>query len=495
MTYALITIVTIAIIVLVLWLIWYQITKPWQHLPTPKNSIPFIGHIFPLDRTKIIQFINKQFKDTGKRTVCVWLLWNPLVISIDVKLFEEVLKSTQYISKGNIYDFLKEWLGTGLLISDGKKWKTRRRMLTPAFHFDILKSNFDIINRHAKTFIETLMIQTKINEKPIEFFEITKGFSLNTLLESAMGITFGQSESKLNAMLSSYTYGVDILTSAVQERFVRPWLWSPFIYRNFTADGKEYYKQLIIANTFIRNVIDDRIETLQMEGNDNKRLLFLDILLDAYQKKEIDIEGIMEEVHTFMFEGHDTVSSSIAWAVYCIGRDKRVQGKIFEEINSISEEGFCMESLTQLKYTECVIKESLRLHPPVPVILRTMDTDVEIYNLKIPANTDTAFHLLVMQRDESIWKDAAQFKPERFVDDSFSKRNPFTYLPFSAGPRNCIGQRYAMMELKIVLFHLLKTFRLEATQEESELKQHIAVIHRADDGLLIKCIKRKEKEN
>jgi len=368
-------------------------------------------------------------------------------------------------------------------------------MLTPAFHFDILKSNFDIINRHAKTFIETLMIQTKINEKPIEFFEITKGFSLNTLLESAMGITFGQSESKLNAMLSSYTYGVDILTSAVQERFVRPWLWSPFIYRNFTADGKEYYKQLIIANTFIRNVIDDRIETLQMEGNDNKRLLFLDILLDAYQKKEIDIEGIMEEVHTFMFEGHDTVSSSIAWAVFCIGRDKRVQGKIFEEINSISEEGFCMESLTQLKYTECVIKESLRLHPPVPVILRTMDTDVEINNLKIPANTDTAFHLLVMQRDESIWKDAAQFKPERFVDDSFSKRNPFTYLPFSAGPRNCIGQRYAMMELKIVLFHLLKTFRLEATQEESELKQHIAVIHRADDGLLIKCIKRKEKEN
>jgi len=234
---------------------------------------------------------------------------------------------------------------------------------------------------------------------------------------------------------------------------------------------------------------------LQMEGNDNKRLLFLDILLDAYQKKEIDIEGIIEEVNTFMFEGHDTVSSSIAWTVYCIGRDKRVQEKIFEEINSIPEEGFCMESLTQLKYTECVIKESLRLHPPVPVILRNMDTDVEINDLKIPAYTDTAFYILLMQRDESIWKDATKFKPERFSDDSFSKRNPFTYLPFSAGPRNCIGQRYAMMELKVVLYHLLKKFWLEATKEESELKQHMEVIQRTDDGLLMKCFQRKEKEN
>jgi len=360
------TVITIAIIVLILWLIWYQITKPWRFLPTPKYSIPFLGHILrrPLDRTKILKYVNLLFKETGKRTFVLWALWSPIVVSIDIKLFEEFLKSTQYISKGNVYDILKEWLGTGLLISDGGKWKTRRRMLTPAFHFDILKSNFDIINRHAKTFIETLMVRTKLNEEPIEFFEITKEFSLNALLESAMGIRYDKSKSKINALLFAYTRSVDILTGALQKRFVRPWLWLPFIYRNFTADGREYYKQLKIANTFIRNVIDDRIETLKIEGSDNKPLLFLDILLDAYQKKEIDIEGIIEEVNTFMFEGHDTVSSSIAWAVYCIGRDKRVQEKMFEEINSIPEEGFCMESLNQLKYTECVIKESLRLHPP-----------------------------------------------------------------------------------------------------------------------------------
>jgi len=487
-------VVTLTVIVLVLWLIWYRITKPWRHLPTPKYLIPFFGQLFriPLDTSKLIGAVQQMFNETGSIFV-IWITCRPTVVSKDVGLLEEIFKTTQYIRKGTAYDLLKEWLGTGLLLSDGKKWKTRRRMLTPAFHFDILKSNFEIIHRHSKHFAASLK-NYRTNDQPIEFFKITKEFSLNVLLESAMGIQRNTAKTNENITSSNYTHAVDRLAALPSSRYSKPWQWNSLLYR-LSSDGREYYKQLEIAHQFVRGVIENRISSLNKEDDDKKCRLFLDILLDAYQNKEIDIEGIVEEVNTFMFEGHDTVSSAISWTVYCIGRDKNVQEKVFEEINSIPEEGFCMESLTQLKYTECVIKESLRLHPPVPFVFRHIETDVEINGVTIPANSDIVFHILFMHRDENVWKNATKFKPERFNDDSYNKRNPFTFLPFSAGPRNCIGQRFAMMELKLVLFYLMKNFSFESMQTENELKEHIEVIHRTNNGLWIKCLQRKEKEN
>jgi len=200
------------------------------------------------------------------------------------------------------------------------------------------------------------------------------------------------------------------------------------------------------------------------------QMAFLDILLQStIDGKPLSNDDIREEVDTFMFEGDDTTTSCVSHALYSIARHPEVQAKLVQEIYEIigkdKDAPITIQQLQDLKYLECVIKETLRLYPSVPAIGRKTDTDITIDGKLIPANTSIYLVFFWAHRDPEFFPEPDVFKPERFLEDvqelkSKGKSQTFSYLPFSAGPKNCIGQKFALLEVKSMVSKILRHYEL-----------------------------------
>lgn len=151
-----------------------------------------------------------------------------------------------------------------------------------------------------------------------------------------------------------------------------------------------------------------------------------------------------------------------------------MQRKCINEIVGVfgtdSKASTTLTKLNQLPYLETVIKETLRLFPSVPFIGRLSNEDITLTNNRIiPSGSNIIVPIYSMSHNEKLFKDAEQFKPERFnIERSADTQNPFSYIPFSAGPRNCIGQKFATYEIKSVVSKILRNFEIEATRECQE---------------------------
>jgi len=204
-----------------------------------------------------------------------------------------------------------------------------------------------------------------------------------------------------------------------------------------------------------------------------KKLAFLDVLMNARTEdgQKLSKSDIQEEVDTFMFEGHDTTTYGLLWAVYLIGRYPQVQKKLHEEIDqNLDDEKITQDKLRKLVYLEQVLKESSRLYGSVPFISRHLSHDVEIDGYTLPKGLDVAVAIYNLHRNPSVWKDPDTFDPSRFSKENSANRHPFAHIPFSAGPRNCIGQKFAVQEEKVLLSLLLKKFKFTSHDSESDLK-------------------------
>ena len=188
------------------------------------------------------------------------------------------------------------------------------------------------------------------------------------------------------------------------------------------------------------------------------RSTFLDLLLQTRLAGDelLSDDDIRGEVNTFMFAGHETVTSCLSFTLYYLSRYPDVQQRLYEEIETMARAPeLTYGALMELKYTELVIRETLRLNPSVPMIGRMAAGDMEIDGVTIPTGTEVMLNIYVMQNDPQYYPDADQFRPERFLQEPPA----YSYLPFSTGVRSCIGQRFAMLEMKTVLVRLLSRFR------------------------------------
>jgi cytochrome P450 len=184
-------------------------------------------------------------------------------------------------------------------------------------------------------------------------------------------------------------------------------------------------------------------------------------------------KDIREEVDTFLFEGHDTSSISMTMTLVLLGIYPDIQDRARDELHSIfgdSDRDATMEDLNAMKYVEAVIKESLRLYPSVPGITRELQTPLQLKNYTIPPMTTIAVYPFILHRSEDIYPNAEEFIPERFLDEENKAKFQFGYLPFSAGARNCIGQKYAMNQMKIVVSTILRNAKFESLGRKEDIQ-------------------------
>ncbi|CAH3155033.1 unnamed protein product [Porites lobata] len=340
------------------------------------------------------------------------------------------------------------WLS---LFSDGDKWKKRRKLITPTFHFRILNDFIQVCEEQTAILVSRL--KEKVNKGVFDIMPYITLLTLDIICVTSMG----PSPKAQEKSSSPYVRAVVRVSELLEHRGRSPWLWPDIIY-NLSPSGREFNKCLDILHGFTDKVIDEQIaeraatkRSVGEQGQQNnsecqterKRLAFLDTLLEAYEDGEISREGVREEVDTFMFEGHDTTAAGITWALYLLGRHPDIQQRVYEEVDRFfarRPDILTVEDLKEFRYMEYVLKESQRLLPSVPFYSRTTTEDCYLGDFFLPKGSAVTISPLALHKNPEVWPAPLDFDPDRFLPENIKGRHPFAFLPFSAGPRNCIGK-------------------------------------------------------
>jgi cytochrome P450 len=212
---------------------------------------------------------------------------------------------------------------------------------------------------------------------------------------------------------------------------------------------------------------------------------FLDLLLDVLNDNpdQMTIKDIREEVDTFLFEGHDTSSLSMTMTLLLLGMHQDIQDRARAELHSIfgdSDRDATMEDLNAMRYLDAVIKESLRLYPSVPSFTRELETTLQLTNYTIPPMTTMAIFPYILHRNGNIFTKPEDFIPERFLDEDNKLKFLYSYIPFSAGARNCIGQKYAMNQMKTVVSTVLRNAKIVSSGCKEDIKVSMQLLIRIE---------------
>ncbi|XP_023245130.1 cytochrome P450 4C1-like [Copidosoma floridanum] len=174
-----------------------------------------------------------------------------------------------------------------------------------------------------------------------------------------------------------------------------------------------------------------------------------------------------------MFAGQDSVAMGICNTLFALGNAFEIQEKVYQEMKEVigdSDEVATASQLGQLKFLDRVIKEALRIYPSAPSIGRCTEHDIVIDGYLIPKSTIIRMNLYQAHHDPEIWPDPETFDPDRFLPENSKGRHIYSYFPFSAGPRNCIGKKFAYLELKTVLTAILRKWKVSSVLKPSEMK-------------------------
>eukprot|EP00002_Diphylleia_rotans_P021875 TRINITY_DN4266_c0_g3_i1.p1 TRINITY_DN4266_c0_g3~~TRINITY_DN4266_c0_g3_i1.p1 ORF type:complete len:334 (-),score=52.33 TRINITY_DN4266_c0_g3_i1:129-1130(-) len=273
----------------------------------------------------------------------------------------------------------------------------------------------------------------------------------------------------------------------------------PFVPAGIWHKLQSGYDHLQAVKT-IRNICKDMIESRKKGQTSKSASLsrapkdFLDILLTAVDDEtgdRLSDREILDEVITFIFAGHDTTATSLQYALFNIMTHPDVEIRVCQEIERVmgDRDVPSIEDLKQMVFLDCCLKESLRLHTTVPILGRSTDQPLQFGQYNIPKNVEIAILPYAIHRNPQIWESPDSFDPDRFAPENFKGRHPFAFVPFSAGPRNCLGQNFAWMEMKLILSMVIRKFHLRIV-DICSVRPEPYIVLRPENGLKATVIPR-----
>ncbi|XP_022099680.1 cytochrome P450 4F12-like [Acanthaster planci] len=370
----------------------------------------------------------------------------------------------------SVMRFLQEWIGDGLVASYGEKWARNRRLVSPAFHYSGLRPHVNIFSECAHRLVESVR-GTKCVRRPISHTNV-----------------------RPDTYQCTYVSAVRKLADLFFKRFVTMWQYFDFLFYN-CQDGKDFRRILKVALDFSKQVIIQR-RSLAKESQKRAFRDLLDILIDARDDEGKGLSGdeIQNEVNTFMFGGYETTSTAATWALYCLAQHPEYQDicrkEVDELMNAKGSEHLDWTDMNCLPFLTMCIKESQRLYPTVPFVFRRLTEPLVLNDGRvIPPETTVYISMSGLHLNPTVWDNPQVFCPERFSPENSASRSPHAFLPFSAGPRNCLGQQFAMFELKTTFAILLRHFVFSA-DETKTIKLFNAGCLRSETGIHVVMIPR-----
>ena len=456
----------------------------WGHAPYLMDMAPEERYQLYITRLKAVPAKMSSF----------WV--GPTILFIGLFHPDPTRKILKEPKEMSVYRMLKPWIGDGLLVSEGRKWFRNRRLLTPAFHYEILKPYVQVSNSCLEVILDQWQKSAEKNE-PVKTFDSISFLTLDILLQCAFSY---RSDCQKTRTSAPYVNAIFRLLKLAVDRYLNPLHHIDLVYW-LTASGREMRHQCKVVHELSEKVIRERKQALGLEGKaadrdkaiefakqQRKYLDFLDILLTAADEDGnglTDLE-IRDEADTFMFEGHDTTTSGISWTLYCLAKNPEHQEKIREEVRNVlmGREWLDYDDLKELKYTLWCIKEAMRLYPPVVEIFRVLSKDTELDGMTVPKGTRVSVNIPALHRNPEIWENADEYNPLCFHPSSADGRDPYAYFPFAAGHRNCIGQNFALNEERVVIATIVNRFHISLVPGHRVGPQPLGVLKASNDILL-----------
>ncbi|KAL2326853.1 hypothetical protein Fmac_020280 [Flemingia macrophylla] len=369
----------------------------------------------------------------------------------------------------NIYDFQKQklsgnvkFLKSGLVNYEGEQWAKHRRIIKPAFHLEKLKNMLPAftLSCHDMVSVWKGMLSSD-GTCEIDVWPFLQNLSCDIISRTAFG--------------SSYAEGIKIFRLLKMQGY----LFMTEKYKNIpilrilpTSTSKKMKAIERGICDSIEGIIKKREKAMKDGESSNEDLLT--ILLES-NRKETQVHGynrtvgmtkeeVIEECKQFYLAGQETTSTLLVWTMILLGRYPEWQAKARQEVLQVfGNQNPNFEGLRQLKIVTMILYEVLRLYPPTIFFSRTLQKDMKLGNLSLPAGISITMPIILIHHDVDIWgDDAKEFKPERF-SEGIAKvtKGQVSFFPFGWGPRICIGQNFALLEAKIVLSMLLQNFSFE----------------------------------
>ncbi|MEM7791988.1 MAG: cytochrome P450 [Verrucomicrobiota bacterium] len=399
----------------------------------------------------------------------------------DPDLIKQVLRDTHRSFDKNtvIYNRFRNALGNSLVNAEGKHWQKQRRLIQPAFGPKAVKSFYNIMVTASQDIVDRWQIHADNQQS----FDVSNEMNLLTL-EIAGKSLFSDGFTTKAADIRRWTQVINRYSAKPP----LPIVGHPDFPTPMNLQLKRVLKEY---SSFIHEMINRR-----MKGGSPDDLLsvFLSIEDDETGEK-MEISEIAEEVLGMIIGGHETSSTALTWIFYELHKHPKVEAKLNHELQHVTaNKPLQFEQVTELRYMKAVIEEAMRLHPPLWFENRNTKEDVKLGNSVIPQGSMVALSRYALQRNPKVWERPNEFDPTRFLseDNDAAKKHKAdgAYIPFSSGPRVCIGRHFAMMELMVILSTILQNYEIKVSTKNT-FKVAANLTMELRDGLLIELTNRK----
>lgn len=449
--------------------IWpYRLFKKYG-IPGPK-PLPFIG-TFLENKDGISEFDMECFKKYGK----IWGFYDgrqPVLAVMDPAIIKSILVKECYTIFTNRRNFgLSGPLKSAVSIAADDQWKRIRTVLSPTFTSGKLKQMFPIIKQYGDLLVKNIQ-KTVDNKEFINMKDIFGSYSMDIVLSTSFSVNV---DSLNNPNDPFVTNGRKLFTFSFFNPLFLTTVLCPFL---IPLLEKLNFCFLPLS---VLNFFQDAIKSIKknrQKGNHTDRVDFLQLMVDAQSKddnvgenkhgyKELTDSEILAQGLIFIIAGYETTSTTLMFLAYHLATHPDVQTKLQEEIDTIlpNKAPPTYEALMQMEYLDMVLNENLRLYPAAGRIERVCKATTEINGVTIPKGVVTVIPAFVLHRDPELWPDPEEFRPERFSKENRETQDPYTFLPFGAGPRNCIGMRFAQINMKSVITLLLQNFSFRTCKD------------------------------
>nr|AHZ12896.1 cytochrome P450 monooxygenase [Panonychus citri] len=347
----------------------------------------------------------------------------------------------------------------------GPKWKRMRSLLSPTFTSGKMKKMFTLIKGCTQDALKALEKLSKTQSSSFDPRKFWGRYNMDVIAKCCFAANldvYSDEESILQQNFTKVVTGDPIRFLFIFS--VPEWLTKALKISGFPVKNIEYLRDLTLALIEKRKNRKDKVEDLLQILIDSESPEVDDDSKDA-TKVRLTSEEIVSASVVFLIAGFETTSTLLTWACYRLALNQNVQEKLFEEVSAADVQNY--DVLSGLTYLDAVINETLRIDPPVVVFQRTAHEDYTLpgTNISIPKNTRITIPIHAIHHDPDNYNDPEEYKPERFI---YQSPKPFTFLPFGAGPRICIGMRFALMNAKLVLATLVRNYKILPTHETSK---------------------------
>ncbi|EDV27469.1 uncharacterized protein TRIADDRAFT_53196 [Trichoplax adhaerens] len=481
---------SIVITGVITWFIYLQFIRrfltPLRKLPGPETW-SLTGNLGEIIREPPVDPYIKWANKYGGILRYSRLFGKYRVAAIDPDAIKHILvtHSSRYSKPKGFITTLRPLLGNGLFTAGDKDHSQQRKLINPAFKYAKLKGMVSVFESYTKEFIQFWQYKLEETKNSQTYTEVQAQDDLTRLtLDIICRCAFGY---ECNAVLNPD----DEITKSLQSMFSGSDLsWKDLLplYSYLPTKAKKRRQQ---ALTTIKNKVNEVID-IKMSQNTNadSDSSLLDILLSLRDQKTgqgLTKEGLYDQVVTFMFAGHETTSVCLSWTLYVLAQHQEIQSKVRDEARKVLKEHnyqLTWDTLDEFVYLNKVLKESLRLYSPAPLSARECVQDDEIKGYVIPKGT--VVMIVTPHRWEKYYGDPLEFKPDRWdAIEADDKNSNYTYIPFFIGPRNCIGSKFALSEMKCVLALLLDSFVFDVVPN-IEVKRRLRITMKPNPNLKLR---------